>query len=128
MTSRPSRNVERDYLPGSDRLICGIVGVVLKGRQAEKLFDCFFAGTVPVYWGAPHALDWVSAHCFVEKRQFTDFAQLRAFLHTLPQSRLREYREAAPVYLASNQFKPYRLEAFNNLIAGIVAADAGIAA
>jgi alpha(1,3/1,4) fucosyltransferase len=100
---------------------------ILKGWITEKLFDCFFAGTVPVYWGAPDVLDWVPADCFIDMRQFRDFAELRAFLHALPQARLQRYREAARAYLASDQFKPFRLEAFAELIAGIVAADAGIA-
>src|SRR5262249_25890416 len=98
------------------------------GWLTEKLFDCFFAGTVPAYRGAPHVLDWVPVYCFIEMRQFTDLAQLRAFLHALPQSQLQQYREAAGVYLASDQFKPFRLKAFADLITGIVAADAGIAA
>ena len=46
--------------------------------MTEKLFDCFFSGTVPVYWGAPDVFDWVPADCFIDMRQFTDFAQLRA--------------------------------------------------
>jgi alpha(1,3/1,4) fucosyltransferase len=101
---------------------------VPRGWMTEKLFDCFFSGTVPVYWGAPDVLDWVPADCFIDMRQFTDFAQLRAFLHALPQPRLQQYREAARAYLASDRFKPFRLKTFAELIASIVAADAGIAA
>src|SRR5262249_31644674 len=49
---------------------------ILKGWITEKLFDCFFAGTVPVYWGAPDVGDWVPAECFIDMRQFKDFADL----------------------------------------------------
>jgi alpha(1,3/1,4) fucosyltransferase len=101
---------------------------VLRGWMTEKLFDCFFTGTVPVYWGAPDVLDWVPADSFIDMRQFKDFAQLRAFLHALPQPRVQQYREAARSYLASDRFKPFRRETFAELIAGIVAADARIAA
>jgi alpha(1,3/1,4) fucosyltransferase len=101
---------------------------VLRGWLTEKLFDCFFAGTVPVYLGTPDVLDWVPADCFIDMRQFTDFAELRAFLHALPLQRLQQYREAARAYLASDRFKPFRLEAFADLVASIVADDAGIAA
>jgi alpha(1,3/1,4) fucosyltransferase len=61
------------------------------------------------------------------RAKFRDFAELRAFLHGLPQPGLQQYQEAARAYLASDRFKPFRLEAFAELIAGIVAADAGIA-
>ena len=96
---------------------------VLKGWMTEKLFDCFFAGTVPVYWGTPDVLDWVPAECFIDMRQFAGFAELRAFLHALPAARVQQYREAARAYLASDRFAPFRSEAFTRLIGEVVAAD-----
>jgi len=99
---------------------------VLKGWMTEKLFDCFFAGTVPVYWGAPDVLDWVPAECFIDMRKFKDFAELRAFLHTLSSADEQRYREAARDYLASDRFNPFRLQTFVDLLAGIVSADTGI--
>ena len=99
---------------------------VLKGWMTEKLFDCFFAGTVPVYWGAPDVLDWVPAECFIDMRKFKDFAELRAFLHALSSADEQRYRKAARDYLASDRFKPFRLQTFVDLLAGIVTADTGV--
>lgn len=98
---------------------------VLKGWMTEKLFDCFFAGTVPVYWGAPDVLDWVPAECFIDVRQFEDFADLRRFLHALTPADEQRYRGAAREYLASDRFTPFRIETFVDLIARLVLADAG---
>jgi len=47
--------------------------MILRGWMTEKLFDCFFAGVVPVYWGAPDVLDFVPASCFIDYRNFQDF-------------------------------------------------------
>jgi hypothetical protein len=99
---------------------------VLKGWMTEKLFDCFFAGTVPVYWGAPDVLDWVPADCFIDMRKFKDFAGLRAFLHSLTPADEQCYREAARKYLVSDQFNPFRLQTFVDQIAGIVSTDTGV--
>jgi len=99
---------------------------VLKGWMTEKLFDCFFAGTVPVYWGAPDVLDWVPAECFIDMRKFKDFAELRAFLHALKPADEQGYREAARHYLASARFDPFRLSTFVDLVARIVSADTGV--
>ena len=52
-----------------------------EGMDHRKIFDCFFAGTVP-YRGAPDILDWVPASFFIDMRRFKDFADLRAFLTT----------------------------------------------
>jgi hypothetical protein len=99
---------------------------ILKGWMTEKLFDCFFAGTVPVYWGAPDVLDRVPAECFIDMRQFDDFSELRTFLHALTPSDERRYREAARDYLGSDQFTPFRLRTFVDLAARILSEDTGI--
>ena len=100
---------------------------VLRGWMTEKLFDCFFVGTIPIYWGAPEILDVVPKECFIDMRQFTDFAELRAFLHALTPAAVDGYREAARDYLASARFAEFRLTAWVELHARIVADDTGLA-
>ncbi len=99
---------------------------ILKGWMTEKLFDCFFAGTIPVYWGAPDVLDWVPAECFIDMRQFKDFAELRRFLHAVTPAQEQAYREAARDYLASERFAPFRIGAFVDIVARMVSADTGV--
>jgi hypothetical protein len=99
---------------------------ILKGYLTEKLFDCLFAGTIPVYWGAPDVLDWVPAECFVDMRRFRDFAALRAFLHAITPAQEQGYRTAARDYLASGRFDPFRLGTFVDRVARIVSADTGV--
>jgi hypothetical protein len=94
--------------------------------MTEKLFDCFFTGTVPVYWGAPDILEWVPADCFIDRREFRDYAQLRSFLHALTPAQVQGYREAARAYLASPQYAPFRLETWVDLHARIIHADTGV--
>lgn len=42
----------------------------LNGYITEKIFDCFFSGTVPIYWGASNITDYIPKDCFVDRRQF----------------------------------------------------------
>jgi hypothetical protein len=98
---------------------------VMKGWMTEKLFDCFFAGTVPIYWGAPDVLDWVPPECFIDMRKFADFAELRAFLKGLTPEQERAYREAARDYLASSKFDPFRLGPWVDRMARFVREDTG---
>lgn len=35
------------------------------GYVTEKIFNCFFAGTIPIYMGAPNILDYFSESCFI---------------------------------------------------------------
>lgn len=47
-----------------------------RGYVTEKLFDCFAAGTVPVYLGAYDIEKYVPSDCFIDYRQFSSVAQL----------------------------------------------------
>ncbi len=99
---------------------------VLKGWTTEKIFDCFFAGTVPVYWGAPDIEDHVPRECFIDKRAFPDYGELKKFLKSLTERDLRTYKENARAFINSPAFKPFTKHAFAELIAGIVEEDASL--
>lgn len=96
----------------------------LTGWITEKIFDCFFVGTIPVYWGAPDILEWVPAECFIDMRQFRDFAELRRFLHAVTPAQRQAYRDAARAYLASPRFDPFRRRHFAERLGRIVETDA----
>jgi peptidoglycan hydrolase-like protein with peptidoglycan-binding domain len=99
---------------------------VLKGWITEKIFDCFFAGTVPVYWGAPEIADRVPAECFIDMRQFSDYGSLRDFLKALSPKEITAYREAARDFIASNAYRPFRTQAFVDIFRQIVEEDTGV--
>jgi len=100
--------------------------MVLKGWITEKIFDCFFAGTIPVYRGTPDITDYVPANCFIDMRNFSTYEGLRAFLKALRQKDIARYKENARAYLASEKFKPFSREAFVELFKKIVEEDVGI--
>lgn len=96
---------------------------VVRGWMTEKIFDCFYAGTVPVYWGAPDVGDFVPAESFVDMRQFRDFGELRTFLHALSPAAIDRYREAGRAFVESERFAPFRRTTFSSMLADIVAED-----
>ncbi len=99
---------------------------ILTGWITEKMFDCFFAGAVPVYWGAPDILDWVPAECFIDMRKFENYSKLRDYLHSLSREEIIQYRVAARDYIRSSKFDVFRKKAFLNLFRRIVREDAGL--
>lgn len=100
--------------------------MILKGWITEKMFDCFFAGTIPIYWGAPEITDYVPENCFIDKRNFATYEELREFLKALTPEKIEAYRENARDFLASARYDPFRKQAFTNLFRAIVEEDAGI--
>jgi hypothetical protein len=99
---------------------------ILKGWTTEKIFDCFFAGTVPVYWGAPDVTDYIPKNCFIDKREFPDYGDLRTYLRSLSERDVREYKENARAFINSPAFKPFSKHTFAQMIAGIVEEDASV--
>lgn len=73
----------------------------IKGYITEKIFDCFEAGCVPVYWGASNVTDWIPAECFIDRRRFRDEAELYAFLKSITPDQYAAYLEAAHAFLQS---------------------------
>lgn len=108
-----------------DFAIC-FENMALEGWITEKIFDCLFVGTIPVYWGAPDIEEWVPGDCFVDMRQFDDYRELREYLHSLGPDDRDRYREAGKSFLGSEAFDPFRKETFVDRIVGIVEEDAGI--
>jgi hypothetical protein len=57
-----------------------------RGYVTEKLFDCFAAGTVPVYWGAYDIERYVPKNCYIDFRHFKSLEPLRDKLVAMSQS------------------------------------------
>lgn len=98
--------------------------MVLKGWITEKIFDCFFAGTVPIYWGAPDIETYIPQECFIDMRRFGSYQELMGYLKSLNQVNIQKYKEAVREYLRSPQFQPFTKEAFTSLFVRILEEDA----
>jgi len=100
--------------------------MILKGWLTEKIFDCFFAGAIPIYWGAPDVTEYIPEDCFVDKRKFPTYEELRRFLRSLSPKDILTYKGNARDYLASEKFKPFTKETFLEIFKRIVEEDTGI--
>ncbi len=126
--AQASRGVAESKLETLGRYTFAICfeNMILKGWITEKIFDCLFAGTVPIYWGAPDIDSWVPPECFIDMRRFHNYDQLRDFLRRLRPSDVIHYREAGREYLESKRFDPFRSRNFLRLFQRIVREDTGI--
>lgn len=90
--------------------------MILSGYITEKIFDCFFVGTIPIYLGAPDIEKYVPKECFIDMRDFSNYDELRKYLHSLTEKDIDKYRENAKDYLNSEKYKPFTKEYFAELI------------
>lgn len=82
------------------------------GYITEKIFDCFQAGTVPIYWGAPNISKYIPPGCFIDRTQFESQEALYHYLKTLSESEYEQYMENIRQFLDSDAAKLYSKEHF----------------
>lgn len=76
----------------------------IRGYITEKIHHCFFAGSVPIYWGASNITDYIPAHCFIDRRNFSTEQELYHALVHMPESEYENYIKNIENYLQSPQF------------------------
>ncbi len=89
----------------------------------EKIFDCFNAGCVPVYWGAANIFDYVPRECFVDRRQFADHESLYEFLTSMSEADYITYQQAIQTFLTSKTAELFYAEVFASNIVNTILAD-----
>lgn len=53
------------------------------GYITEKIFDCFLAGCVPIYLGAPNIANYIPKKTFIDKRDFKTYDQLYSYIKNM---------------------------------------------
>lgn len=85
----------------------------LNGYVTEKIFDCFFAGTVPIYWGAEDIENYIPEECYIDYRKFKSIEEVVDFCQKLTEEEYEKYRVAAKNYLNGDYFKEnFSVEAY----------------
>jgi hypothetical protein len=91
-----------------------------EGYVSEKLFDCFFSGTIPIYLGAPDVERYVPAETFIDMRRFGTYRELELFLDGLDEAAMRQYVEAAMEFVHSAAFGPFTAQRFAHQIVAML--------
>ena len=95
--------------------ICFENTIGLQGYITEKIFSCFAAGCIPVYWGAGNIESYIPKTCFIDYRDFGSHAELYEFLSTMSVERYQEYCKSIESYLSSEQAQIFSPSYFDTL-------------
>ena len=72
------------------------------GGYLQYMNDSLYAGSVPIYWGAPDITEMYPENCFIDFRKFgCDFARLDEYLHSMDESMYNEYIENINAFISS---------------------------
>lgn len=90
------------------------------GYITEKIFDCFAAGVIPVYWGASNVQDYIPPDCFIDRRKFASMEELYTFLKAMTKEEHAGYVDRIKAYLVSEKSHPFSpkhfLETFSEAV------------
>lgn len=95
----------------------------IPGYITEKIFDCFFAGCVPVYLGASNVTDFIPQDTFIDKRNFSSYDELYKYIKGMSDEEYTEYLDAIKDYAGSSRISPFSAEYFTQIIINEIAGD-----
>jgi hypothetical protein len=93
------------------------------GYVSEKLFDCLFSGTVPVYLGEPNIERFVPADCFIDRRSFATEEELATFLMSMSYIQYHQYILAIRQFIATIDHNKFGSVANAERISKVLFAD-----
>lgn len=79
----------------------------MKGYITEKIFDCFYAGVIPIYWGASDIENYIPKNCYIHFKDFKNYNDLSKHLLNLSNSDKDLFRTHAKIFLQSEAGKKY---------------------
>ena len=65
----------------------------------EKIFDCFFSGCVPVYWGSNTIGERIPSDCFIDRRNFTSTEDVHRYLKSIDAPTHSRYQQNIAAFL-----------------------------
>ncbi|CAD6491932.1 MAG: hypothetical protein EMLJLAPB_00189 [Candidatus Argoarchaeum ethanivorans] len=108
----PSRTV----LPKYKFAICYENARDIPSYITEKIFNCFFAGCVPIYWGAPNVTDFIPEDTFIDRRKFNSYEELYDYIKNMPDEEYLGYLAAIKNFIESPEIYPFSAECFADTI------------
>ncbi len=77
----------------------------MDGYVTEKIIDCFYAGTIPIYLGATNISKYIPSLAFIDFRQFNGSVELYSYLSSLTVGEKQAMRDAGRDFMQSEAFQ-----------------------
>ncbi|BBN58994.1 glycosyltransferase family 10 domain-containing protein [Hydrogenovibrio marinus] len=84
----------------------------IPGYITEKIFDCFIAGSVPIYWGASNVNSYIPSGCYVDMKNFSSYEELYQFISKMPDNEYSHYLDEIESFLLSKGADVFSAEHF----------------
>ncbi len=92
----------------------------IPGYVTEKIFDCFQAGSVPIYWGASNVDVYIPKNCFIAREDFESDAALYEYLVNMTEQEHTRYLDNIRAFLSSEQAQLFSPENFIRIFMDLI--------
>lgn len=90
--------------------------IAYPGYITEKITDCFAAGVIPIYLGAPDIEDFIPKNCFIDVRDFENFDELDNYLKNIDEKEAMDIIRNGREFLYSEEGQKYKMQSFAKTI------------
>lgn len=88
----------------------------IPGYVTEKIFDCFFAGVVPVYLGWDGVSSIIPEDTFIDKRKFSSYEEMYRYVAGLGPKEYEKHIKAAEAFMESEAMQKFTPQCFAETI------------
>ena len=106
---------KKDILQNYKFSIC-FENATYPGLITEKIFDCFAAGTVPIYYGAPNIQDYIPKDCFIDFRDFNSYEELSTYLLDMKEVEYKKYLDAVKIFIQTQEYYEFTSKRYAEVI------------
>lgn len=80
----------------------------MTGYVTEKIFDCLYAGTIPLYWGAQNIDILIPPNAYIDVRNFSSWKSMWSTINCITVAEMNSLRDAGRAFLNGNEFLQYK--------------------
>lgn len=81
--------------------------MAMKGYVTEKIFDCLYSGTIPIYLGATDITSLIPENCYIDYRNYSSAIQMWRYIQSLSIDEITKIRQAGRDFILSPEYKNY---------------------
>jgi alpha(1,3/1,4) fucosyltransferase len=98
----------------------------IPGYITEKIFDCFFSGCVPIYWGANNIEEHIPKNCFIDFTRFSSLEEVYQYITNMPDDVYQKYLDDINDFLNGEDCYSYSIEFFSKKIVSVISEELAI--
>lgn len=111
---------KKDVLEQYKFVICFENARDISGYITEKIFDCFFSGCIPIYWGANNITEHIPKNCFIDFTEFKDLNEMYQYITSMSDVVYQSYLVSIDEFLKSDACFKFSADYFSNVVVDCV--------